>query len=98
MKKYKLPEENLEGTMVQEPAAYPRMSGQGTTVLPWDNYGVVETEEEEIELSDSPNFAHNAEELEQAIIEVEAHWDDPDYWISWEEMDKRLKEKYPWLK
>ena len=63
MKKYNLPEENLEGTMQQEAAAY-----------------------------------HNAEEMEVAIKEVEAHWDDPTYWISWEDMDRRLKEKYPWLK
>lgn len=97
MKKYKLPKENLEGTMVQEPAAYPRMTSQDTAVLTREGRDVAENDEE-IELPYSPNFAHNEEELEQAILEAEAHWDDPDYWITWEEMDSRLKEKYPWLK
>jgi len=83
MKKYKLLEENLEGTMAQEPAAYPRMASQDTAVLARGGRDVAEIDDdEEIELPYSPNFAHNEEELEQAILEVEAHWDDPNYWIS----------------
>ena len=100
MKKYKLPEENLEGTMVQEPATYPRMTSQETAGLAREGRGVAETddEEEEIELPYSSSFAHNEEELEQAILEAEAHWNDPDYWISEEEFNRRLYTKYPWLR
>ncbi len=67
--------------------------------LPEENCGVAEMEgEDEIDLPYCSSFAHNAEELEQAIMEAEAHWDDPNYWISEEEFYRRLYEKYPWLK
>lgn len=92
-----MPEENLEGTIVQEPAVYPRMSGQDTAVLARDCYG--ENEEEiDNDFLDSPFASESIEDVIAYCDEAMSHRDDPSYWISEEEFNRRLYEKYPWLK
>lgn len=97
MKKYKMPEENLEGTMVQEPAAYPRMRGQDTAVLARDSYGVNEEDIDDV-FTSSPFASESIEDVVAYCDEAMSHRNDPSCWISEEEFNHRLYEKYPWLK
>lgn len=96
MKKYKLPEENLEGTMVQEPAVYPRMMSRDTAVLARENYGVEEVDDEDV-FTTSPFAPESIEDVIAYCDEAMSHRDNPNYWISEEEFNRRLYTKYPWL-
>ena len=93
-KKYPTVEEKSFGGMVSEPVAAPvpdTMSADGMTEvhdwiddLDWDKF---------------PSFGpFSDEEAIARIEEAEADLKDPSKWITAEEMDRRLYERFPWLR
>ena len=93
-KKYPTVEEEEFGGKVSEPVVAPvpdTMSVEGTTEahdwiddLDWDKF---------------PSFGHfSDEEAILRIEEAEADLKDPSKWITAEGMDRRLYERFPWLR
>ena len=39
--------------------------------------------------------SHSVEEVRENVLEAIEHDNDPDYWTTWEEMESRLRNKYP---
>ena len=62
---------------------------------PMPTYGAA-LAEPEVEVEDYPiGLGASLAEVRQTVLEAMEHEDDPDYWITWEEMEAHLKEKYP---
>lgn len=40
-------------------------------------------------------FAASLAEVRQTVLEAKEHEDDPNYWITWEEIDEEFRNRYP---
>ena len=62
---------------------------------PMPTYGAA-LAEPEVEVVDYPmGLGASLAEVRQTIIEAKEHEDDPDYWITWEEIDEKFRNRYP---
>ena len=92
-KRYILPDEQTDATLVAEPA--PAYHENAALALPKDD---VEIEDDGIDWDKIPIgwYPANEEEAIARIEAAEAEYERGEY-IDAEEFDKNLREKYPWL-
>lgn len=63
---------------------------------PMPTYGAALAEPEvEVEEDYPLGLGASLAEVRQTIIEAKEHEDDPDYWITWEEIDAEFRNRYP---
>lgn len=98
-KKYHLPESNPEEGMVMEPSpTYARTHTSVAYSAPSSTLGEEWEEDEETNGAYDTDGYPLGRSLEQVMAhceEVEEHWDDPNYWMTWDEFDDHLRKTIP---
>ena len=53
--------------------------------------------DDEVEMEEEypVGFGASLAEVRQTVLEAKEHEDDPDYWITWEEIDEEFRNRYP---
>lgn len=68
----------------------------GMVCEPSPSYGGAALAEPDVMEEDYPlGLGASLEEVRQSVLEAKEHEDDPNYWITWEDMEARLRKKYP---
>lgn len=62
---------------------------------PMPSYGTALAEPEVIEETYPLGLGSSLEEVRQTLIEAKEHEDDPDFWITWDDIDNEFRNRYP---
>jgi len=94
--RYHIDESKLSSGMVNEPVAAYRDAAVVEPTMHHSAMNLDESmEEDEAFNTDSYPMGRSLEQVMAHCEEVEKHWDDPNYWISIEEMEEHLRKNIP---